>query len=89
MRVTSKGQVTIPKDIRDRAGIRPGTEVEFELRDSEIRLIKVEAGRKGESAGERMVRILTESARRARTNDLSTDEIMEMTRGPFNDVDPR
>ena len=29
MRVTSKGQVTIPKQIRRRHGIRPGSEVEF------------------------------------------------------------
>jgi len=31
MRVTEKGQVTIPKHIRDRLGIRPGSEVEFRL----------------------------------------------------------
>lgn len=30
-RVTSKGQVTVPKRIRDALGIRPGSEVEFEL----------------------------------------------------------
>jgi len=30
MRITSKGQVTIPKDIRERAGLLPNTEVEFE-----------------------------------------------------------
>jgi AbrB family looped-hinge helix DNA binding protein len=30
-RVTSKGQVTLPKKIRDALGIGPGTEVEFEL----------------------------------------------------------
>jgi antitoxin PrlF len=31
VRVTSKGQVTIPKLVRDRLGIAPGTRVEFEL----------------------------------------------------------
>jgi len=30
MRITSKGQVTIPQDIRERAGLLPNTEVEFE-----------------------------------------------------------
>ena len=30
MRVTSKGQVTIPADIRERAGLLPHTEVEFD-----------------------------------------------------------
>lgn len=29
MRVTEKGQVTIPKRIRDKLGIKPGSEVEF------------------------------------------------------------
>jgi len=34
-RVGSKGQVVIPKALRDRAGIQPGDDVEFELRDDE------------------------------------------------------
>lgn len=33
MRVTEKGQVTIPKPIRDKLGIVPGSEVEFIERD--------------------------------------------------------
>jgi AbrB family looped-hinge helix DNA binding protein len=32
-RVTSKGQVTIPKEIRERLGIQPGDEIEFEETD--------------------------------------------------------
>jgi AbrB family looped-hinge helix DNA binding protein len=28
-RVTTKGQVTVPKEVRDRLGIRPGDEIEF------------------------------------------------------------
>lgn len=28
-KVTSKGQVTIPKDVRERMGLRPGDEIEF------------------------------------------------------------
>ncbi|MDE1974149.1 MAG: AbrB/MazE/SpoVT family DNA-binding domain-containing protein [Hyphomicrobiales bacterium] len=31
--VTSKGQVTIPKPVRDRLGINPGSKVDFEVSD--------------------------------------------------------
>jgi AbrB family looped-hinge helix DNA binding protein len=43
MRVTTKGQVTIPKPVRRRLGIKPGTEVEFVLRDGEAVLRTVAA----------------------------------------------
>ncbi len=36
--VTSKGQVTIPKAIRDRLGIKQGTMVEFTVVDSRVEL---------------------------------------------------
>jgi AbrB family looped-hinge helix DNA binding protein len=38
MRVTEKGQVTIPKEIRDRLGIGPGSEVDFVERDAVVTL---------------------------------------------------
>jgi AbrB family looped-hinge helix DNA binding protein len=37
-RIGAKGQVVIPKDIRDRAGLQPGAEVDVELLDGEIRI---------------------------------------------------
>lgn len=40
--VTSKGQVTIPKEFRDLLGIRAGDRVEFRLRDGEVVLRKSE-----------------------------------------------
>jgi len=36
--VTSKGQVTIPKEARQRFGIRQGTQIEFELVDDHIEM---------------------------------------------------
>jgi AbrB family looped-hinge helix DNA binding protein len=36
VKVGERGQVVIPKAIRDEAGIRPGDQVEFELRDGEV-----------------------------------------------------
>ncbi len=90
MRVTTKGQVTIPKEIRDVLGIRPGTEVEFRLVGSEARLVNRERCDDG-NAGRRAVRLLRRTGdllrQRGQLSDLSTDEIMDMTRGPFDDVD--
>jgi antitoxin PrlF len=45
--VTSKGQVTIPKALRDRFGIEPGTEVDFAAAEDGIRLRKVVDRKKG------------------------------------------
>lgn len=39
-RVSSKGQVTIPRDVRDRLGIRPGDRVIYEVQDSRVVLRK-------------------------------------------------
>ena len=38
--VTQKGQVTIPKELREDAGIRPGDDLEFEIVEGEIRIKK-------------------------------------------------
>jgi len=38
-RIGAKGQVVIPKALRDRANLHPGDEVDFELRDEEIVLV--------------------------------------------------
>ena len=71
--VTSKGQVTIPKPVRDRLGIEPGSAVEFELDHAgRVVLVKVDAGRKAS-------RFPTLRGRAGK--GLSTDEIMALTRG--------
>jgi antitoxin PrlF len=71
--VTSKGQVTIPKPVRDRLGIEPGSTVEFELApDGRVVLVKVEASQPRSRF----------AALRGRAGEgLSTDEIMALTRG--------
>jgi AbrB family looped-hinge helix DNA binding protein len=89
MRVTSKGQVTIPKDVRDALGIAPGTDVGFQEEDGKIILINKD-GQTEERRGERLVRLLVEFGDRMRRegklSGLTTDEIMEMTRGYSEDV---
>lgn len=74
MKVTEKGQVTIPKDLRDALGIGAGTEVEFERRKDTIVVRK--SGR-GPSRGRR----LGERLKGRGDVAMTTDEIMALTRG--------
>ena len=74
MRVTSKGQVTIPKAIREKMGIFPHTEVEFGMDKDVVTLRKVETEN---SRGRQIVSRMRGRA----TTTMSTDEIMALTRG--------
>lgn len=74
MRVTSKGQVTIPIDLREKAGLLPNTEVEFALKGGTVIL------RKAGKAQRRGKRLLHAMRRKAATR-LTTDQIMALTRG--------
>jgi len=74
MRITSKGQVTIPQDIRERAGLLPHTEVEFVYDGKTVQIVR--ADRKKTSRGARIV----EHMRGRGTIKLTTDQIMAMTR---------
>jgi AbrB family looped-hinge helix DNA binding protein len=74
MPVTVKGQVTIPKPIRDRLGLTPGSKVDFEVvADGQVMLRKAEAP---PAVPDRFRRLLGRA-----TAGLSTDAIMAMTRG--------
>lgn len=74
VRVTEKGQVTIPKELRDELGIGAGTEVEFERRGDTIVVRK-------SSTGPTRGRRLAERLRGRGDVAMSTDEIMALTRG--------
>ena len=78
MRVTSKGQVTIPKAIREELGLLPHTEVDFILDGDSVRLVKARSA-KAETRGQLTVRLLRES--RDKGVGMTTDEIMALTRG--------
>jgi AbrB family looped-hinge helix DNA binding protein len=74
MKITSKGQVTIPQDVRERHGLLPGTEVRFIDDGDTVRIVKAEGQqRRGRRLVERM-------RGRARTR-LHTKEITALTRG--------
>jgi AbrB family looped-hinge helix DNA binding protein len=76
MRITSKGQVTIPVEIREKLGLLPNSEVEFEIDGNAVRLRKAR-GRRGSARG----RSLIEHLRGKATSGLSTEDIMALTRG--------
>lgn len=73
VRVTRKGQVTIPKPVRDRLGISPGNSVDFEVGDDgRAFLRRVGKNRMRPSRFERL--------RGTATSGLTTNEIMALTR---------
>ena len=77
MRITSKGQVTIPQAVREQAGLLPETEVEFVVESDGVRIVKVDQARRP-SRGALAVERLRRSAGHV---TMSTDEIMALTRG--------
>jgi len=77
MRITSKGQVTIPVEIRELAGLLPETEVDVIYVDGVVQIVKTESHR-GETRGERLVRRMRG---RGGYSGMTTDEIMALTRG--------
>ena len=72
MRVTIKGQVTIPQNIREKLGITPATEIDFIEEKGRVYIVK----RKGKNIKTRNFRKLRGIA----TVKMTTDEIMALTR---------
>ena len=71
--LTSKGQVTIPKPVRDRLGVRPGDEVAFEMSpDGRVTIAKV---------GSKAKRSRFAALRGQAGKGMTTDQIMALTRG--------
>lgn len=76
MKVTSKGQVTIPKRVRDYLGIKPGAAVEFAVSgDGKVELRRAGAKKKAETRIDRVRGTATEF------KGMTTEEIMTFLRG--------
>ncbi len=79
MRITSKGQVTIPQAIREQAGLLPGSEVEFVIEGGRVVIKPVQP------AGRTWAREALERARGSGNNPMfkgwTTDQIMHFLRG--------
>jgi AbrB family looped-hinge helix DNA binding protein len=76
VRINSKGQVTIPQAIREKAGLLPNTEVDFIVENGGVRIVKVQAAKKP-SPGTELLRRM----RGAPKPKMTTDEILALTRG--------
>lgn len=74
MRITRNGQVTIPRDIREKFGLLPHTEIEFRVEGNTITIHKSKGPAK-------RGRALVERMRGRATVNMSTAEIMALTRG--------
>jgi len=74
MRITSKGQITIPQEVRRRLGLHPGDDVEVLADEGFARVVPADGA---VTPGARVVEALLGKGDVA----LSTDEIMAMTRG--------
>jgi len=84
MRVTSKGQVTIPIALREKFGIFPDTEVEFGERGNKITIEKAKPEKGKLSRGQQIVARMV--GKGTANTDLTTDQIMAWTRG-WDDID--
>jgi len=73
MRITSKGQVTIPIGIRERLGLHPETEVEFDVQGGAVRIRRATGPGRGRALVSRM--------RGRATTRMTTDQILALTRG--------
>ncbi|WP_306118784.1 MULTISPECIES: AbrB/MazE/SpoVT family DNA-binding domain-containing protein [unclassified Roseitalea] len=81
MRVSEKGQVTIPKHVREQAGIRPNSDVMIRLEGGRV-IIEPVDGAEGRNMRERMERFLKELDKLEGTGDpdLGAEDVMRETR---------
>lgn len=81
MRVTSRGQVTIPRDMRELAGIKPNSEVLFSIEAGKLTIVPRDASIATEEKA-RLSRFLEALDRLEGTGDqtLDADALMTLTR---------
>jgi antitoxin PrlF len=82
MLVTDKGQVTIPKRIRDAAGVAAGSEVAFSLEGSKIVITPIATSVKNDRRAKlRAAAARVRSSMKSEFKQLGADEIMAFLRG--------
>lgn len=83
MRITSKGQVTIPQHIREQLGLLPNTEVEFAVRRGEAVL------RPKRGAASRATRLVEHLKAHGSRMRMSSRELQALLREEPREIDPR
>lgn len=83
MRITSKGQVTIPQEIREATGLLPHTEVEFSIERGRA-VLKPAVG-----AGSRGARVVAHLKTHGAKMRLSSRELLALLRDAPDELDPR
>jgi len=78
MKITEKGQITIPQEIREKYGFLPEAEVQFVEEKGAVYLQKIPEKK---SRGKKLI----EHMRNKATVKMSTEEIMRLTRGDSDD----
>jgi AbrB family looped-hinge helix DNA binding protein len=81
MRVSSKGQVTIPKQIRRRQGIRVGSEVEFAEKGDSIVVTKAAPSNRRTDTGDDEFAAYLDRVTGIVDIGMTTDEFMQLLRG--------
>jgi AbrB family looped-hinge helix DNA binding protein len=76
MRITVKGQVTIPIEMREKLGLLPNSEVEFTLVGDSVRITKAKGAK---SRGQRLLEAMRKAPRPR--SGMTTDQLMALTRG--------
>lgn len=81
MRVTSKGQVTIPRDLRELVGIKPNSDVIFGVEGGVLTIVPKNGGSEGADRA-RLKHFVSTLDRLAGTGDqdINADELMRITR---------
>jgi len=78
MVLNSKGQVTIPAQLRAKYGLHAGDEVEVVEIEGVLQIVRTEGA---ESRGQRLVRRLRGTATGTEVAGMTTDQIMALLRG--------
>jgi AbrB family looped-hinge helix DNA binding protein len=76
MRMTVKGQVTIPIEMREKLGLLPNSEVEFALVGDSVRITKAKGAK---SRGQRLLEAMRKAPKPR--SGMTTDQLMALTRG--------